>query len=131
MVARVPAFQPGGPGSIPGGVGNLNFCHGSGCVSFACVLSCVLSGGGPDFMLTTYSGRCDFCISLVFWSTVCCFSYRHLTHGHLGCMFLGVSPILGRINNKERKTKFQVSFLSFFLLLLFTLPQFITFTPRD
>ena len=26
VVGRVPAFQPGGPGSIPGGVTNYNFC---------------------------------------------------------------------------------------------------------
>ena len=34
VVARVPAFQPGGPGSIPGGVRNFNFCPWIGCVSF-------------------------------------------------------------------------------------------------
>ena len=43
VVGRVPAFQPGGPGSIPGGVRNFNFCPGIGCVSFVCVLSCVVS----------------------------------------------------------------------------------------
>ena len=34
VVGRVPAFQPGDPGSIPGGVRNFNFCSGIGCVSF-------------------------------------------------------------------------------------------------
>ena len=34
MVGRVPVFQPVGPGSIPSGVGNFNFCPGIGCVSF-------------------------------------------------------------------------------------------------
>ena len=53
MVGRVPAFQPGGPDSIPGGVSNFNFYPGIGCVSFVCVLS----GGGPDIVLTTYSER--------------------------------------------------------------------------
>ena len=43
MVGRVHAFQPGGPGSIPGGVRNFNFC--------------VVFGGGPDIVLTTHSGR--------------------------------------------------------------------------
>ena len=57
MVGRVPAFQPGGPGSIPGGVKNFNFCPGIGCVSFVCVLSCVVCGGGPDIVLTSHSGR--------------------------------------------------------------------------
>ena len=47
-----PAFQPGGPGSIPGGVRNFNFYSGPGCVSFVSVLSCVVSGGGPDIVLT-------------------------------------------------------------------------------
>ena len=37
-----------GPGLIPGGVG---------CVSFVCVLSYVVFGGGPDIVLTTHSGR--------------------------------------------------------------------------
>ena len=57
MVGRVPAFQHGGPGSLPGGVRNFNFCPGIGCVSFVCVLSCVVSGAGPDIVLTTHSGR--------------------------------------------------------------------------
>ena len=51
VVGRVPAFQPGGPGSIPGGVRNFNFCPGIGCVSFVCILSCVVFGGGPDIVL--------------------------------------------------------------------------------
>ena len=37
VVGRVPAFQLGGPGSIPDGVRNFNFCPGIGCVSFVCV----------------------------------------------------------------------------------------------
>ena len=57
VVGRVSAFQPGCPGSIPGGVRNFNFCPGIGCVSFVCVLSCVVFGGGPDIVLTTHSGR--------------------------------------------------------------------------
>ena len=51
MVGIVPAFQPGGPVSIPGGVRNFNFCPGIECVSF------IVFGGGPDIVPTTYSGR--------------------------------------------------------------------------
>ena len=43
MFGRVPAFQPGCPGSIPGGMRVL------------CILSCVVYGGGPDIVLTTHS----------------------------------------------------------------------------
>ena len=57
VAGRVPAFQPGGPGSIPGEVRNFNFCPGIGCVSFVCVQSCVVFGGGPEIVLTTNSGR--------------------------------------------------------------------------
>ena len=54
---RVSAFQPGGPSSIAGGDRNFNFYPGTGCVCFACVLSCVVARGGPDIVLTTHSGR--------------------------------------------------------------------------
>ena len=52
----VPAFLPGGLGSIPGRVRNFNFCPGIGCVYFVCVLSCLVFCGGPDVVLTTHSG---------------------------------------------------------------------------
>ena len=32
VVGRVPVFQPGGAGSIPGGVRNFNFFPGTGCL---------------------------------------------------------------------------------------------------
>ena len=38
-------------------VRNFNFYPGIGCVSFVCVLSCVVFGGGPDIVLTTHSER--------------------------------------------------------------------------
>ena len=57
VVGRVPAFQPGGPGSIPGGVRNFNFCTWIGCVSFVCVLPRAVSCEGPDIVLATHSGR--------------------------------------------------------------------------
>ena len=60
---RVPAFQPDGPDSIPGGVRNLNLYPGIECVFF--VLSCVVSGVGPDILLTRDSGRLAMCMSSV------------------------------------------------------------------
>ena len=42
MVGRVPAFQPGGLGSIPGGVRNFNFCPGNVCVLCLCSVLCCL-----------------------------------------------------------------------------------------
>ena len=51
VVGRIPDFQPGGPGSIPGGARNSKF------LSFVCVLSCAVFGRGPDIVLTTHSGR--------------------------------------------------------------------------
>ena len=56
VVGRVSAFQPGGSGSIPGGVRNFNSHPGIGCVSFVYILSCAVSGG-PGIVLTTHSGR--------------------------------------------------------------------------
>ena len=44
VVGRIPAFQPGG-------VRNFNVYPGTECV--LCVLSCVVSRGGPDILLTT------------------------------------------------------------------------------
>ena len=64
VVGRVPSSQPRGPGSIPGGVRNFNFCPGIGCVFFVCFLSCVSSDGGPDIVLTTNSGRPALCVSV-------------------------------------------------------------------
>ena len=57
VAGTVPAFQPGGPGSTPGGARNFNFYPAIGCSSFVCVLSCVVFGGGPDIVPTTHSGR--------------------------------------------------------------------------
>ena len=56
-VGRVPAFQPGDPDSILGGVRNINFFPGTGSMSFVCVLTCVVSGDGPDIVLTTHSAK--------------------------------------------------------------------------
>ena len=73
VVGRVSAFQLGGPGSIPYGVGNFNSYPGTGCV--LCVLSCDVSGGGPDIVLTTNSG--------IFFGVLVhslLLPYRHLSH---------------------------------------------------
>ena len=51
VVGRIPALKTGGPSAIPGGVRNFNFSPGTGCVS------CVVSGGGSDILLTPDSGR--------------------------------------------------------------------------
>ena len=56
MVGKVPAFQPRGLGSIPVGLGILISILGLVVCSLS-VLSCVVSGGGPDILLTTDSGR--------------------------------------------------------------------------
>ena len=34
----------------------FNLYPGTGCVSFDCILSCVVYGGGLDIVLTTHSG---------------------------------------------------------------------------
>ena len=63
-------------------------------MSFVCVLSCVVSGGGPDIVLTihTYREVRHLCVCLVFWSIVCCFPYRHVTLCHLDCKSRGFKP---------------------------------------
>ena len=56
VFGRVPVFQSGGPCSIPAGIRNFNFYPWIECVS----LVCVVSGGGPGIVLTTYLGRPAF-----------------------------------------------------------------------
>ena len=89
VVGSVPAFQPGDPGSIPGGNRNFNSYPGIGSVSFA--FYPVLS---PAEALTLcwphIQGGPPMCICLVFWSIDNCSHYRHLTHGHLVCKSRGV-----------------------------------------
>ena len=76
-------------------------------MSFICVLSCVVSGGGPVILLIIDSGR------LVIWSSDLAQSqyspYRHVTQGHVGCKFWGESATMGeskcqmKKEGKERK----------------------------
>ena len=54
VVCRIPAFQPGGLSSIPDGIRDFNLYPRTGCV-----LSCVVSDGGPDILLVTDSERPD------------------------------------------------------------------------
>ena len=102
VVSRVPAFQPGSPGSIPGRVRNLNFNPGTGRESFVYVLPCVVSGSDLDILLTTDSERPVFGTCLMFWSRDCCFLDWHLTHGCLDCKSRGCSSYYTseRVNNR-------------------------------
>ena len=90
-------------------------------MSFMCVLFCVVSGCGPDIVLTTHSGRLALCILRVCWSIVCCSPYRPLNLGHLDCKSRGavVRPKLGEVKEQRKKEKkilrlyklFQFSYL--------------------
>ena len=82
VVSRLTAFQPGGPGSVPGGVRNFQFYPGTWCVSF--VLCPVLFWRWQTFCWPLISGRSTpVYLSSVLVQSLCS-SYRHLTHGYLG-----------------------------------------------
>ena len=85
VVGRVPAFQPGGPGSIPGGVRNFNFCPGIGCVSFVFCPVLSLAEARHCADPTFREARPCVLVQRLFLPP-----YRHLTHGHLACKSLGV-----------------------------------------
>ena len=57
VICRVPAFQPGSLRTIPGEMRSVSPYPGTGCMSFGCVLSYVVSGGGPDILLTIDSEK--------------------------------------------------------------------------
>ena len=70
------------------------------------VLSYAVSGGGPDIVLTTHSGRptnvilCSVLVHSMF------LPYRHVTHGHWVVSRGGVQVLHCRwVNNKWRKKK--------------------------
>ena len=67
MDGRVPDFQFEEPDSITVRVGDFNSYSGTGCVSFVCVLSCVVSGGGPAIPLTPDFREARPCVSIS-WS---------------------------------------------------------------
>ena len=83
-------------------------------MSFFFALSCVVSGDGPNIVLTTHIQRA---LPLCSWIVVRCSTYRHLTYGHLGG---GVSPKLRRVNNRE-------SHLLIYLLMYSCLNIYIVF----
>ena len=53
-------FLPSNPAALirfPAEVRKFNFYPGTGCVCVFCVLSCVVSGGNPDIVLTKHSEK--------------------------------------------------------------------------
>ena len=107
VVGKIPAFQSGGPGSIPDGVRNFNFYSGTGCLPF--VLSPILS---PAVALTLYwqhiQGSPPLGICLLFWSTEYYSSYRHLNRRHLGCKSRGVRPTFGESKYQRKKYIYSI-----------------------
>ena len=83
----------------------VKFYPGTACVSF------VFSPMLPLAVALTLWWPCIqgspplfFCV--VFWSTACCFYYRHLTNGRLDCKSRWVWVLhWWRINNRKRKNK--------------------------
>ena len=49
---------------FPAGLGIIISNKGHGCVSFVCVLSCVVSSGGPEILLITDFKEASPCISV-------------------------------------------------------------------
>ena len=94
VVGRVPAFHPGGPGSILDGVRNFNSYPGIGCASFLFCL--VLYPAEASTLCWPHiQGGPPLCIILVFWSIENCSPYRRLPTGILVVSPEGVSPRLG------------------------------------
>ena len=114
VVSRVPAFQLVTPGSILCGVRNVKFypsMHGTERVSFDCVLPCVVSGGGPNIVLTTHSGRPAFLYmpSVLVHSLL--LPYRHLTHGNWACKFLGWKLVNIKVVLHLKRVKYETNSL--------------------
>ena len=104
MVATVPAFQPGGPDSMPGVIRNFKFNPGTECVIFDCVLSSVVSGGGSDIVLTIHAGR----PAIVFLSS---FLVHSLWTTGIWVLSLGEGvevQTLGRVNKRERNNEYLI-----------------------
>ena len=84
----------------------INFNPGTGFLSLVCVMFCVVSGCGPDIVLTTHSGR----PVIVFLSSALVHSllllYRHLVQGYLGCKSQRCKCYFGgRYITKEKERK--------------------------
>ena len=54
-------------------------------MSFDCVLSCVVSGVGPDILLTLDSEIPVLLFLSSILANSLCSHYRRLTYGHFGC----------------------------------------------
>ena len=72
---------------FPGGVKSFNFYSGTECVFF--VLCPVLFPAVTRTCTDHTFREVRPCVCLVFWSTVFCSPYRHLTQKHLGCKSRG------------------------------------------
>ena len=84
VVGTIPDFQLGGTSSD--GDRNFNPYPGTGCVCVLCVLSCVVSGGSPDILLTTDSEWPELeLLSSVAYLSIVWLPYKYLTHAPLGC----------------------------------------------
>ena len=98
VVVEVPVFQLGG--SVDSRqIKDFNFYPEIGCVSFVCVLSCVVSGGGPDILQTSDSGGP---VLVYLYSVLVHILWLPMFHGYLSCKSAGVVLDLceGRINNR-------------------------------
>ena len=116
---------------IPDEVRYFNLFPETGHVSFTCVLPCVVSGDGPEILLTTDSRM----PSLVYLCSVLvhslCSPYRQPIHGHLVCEFRRCKFYIGRQRLKERKkerkednTRFQYAsclFITVYFINLFSI----------
>ena len=78
MVSRILPSNQTARGLFLAGLKDVNLYPEVGCVSFICVLYCVVSVGGPHILLTTDSGGPPLCIFSVLVQRLCS-SYRHLT----------------------------------------------------
>ena len=87
VIGRIPPNRR--PGFDSGGVGNFNFCPGTGVVS--CVVCPVLSTAVTLTLCWLHTqGDPPLCTCLIFWFKFSCSPYRHLVHGYLGCKSRGV-----------------------------------------
>ena len=88
-ISKHTAFQPDGPGLIPVGFTNFHLYPGTECMSFVCILSCVVCGGSRDNLLTVDLREVRHCVSVKCPDRKSVLPYRHLSHAHLGCKFRG------------------------------------------
>ena len=68
IVGRVPVFQPGRLGLVPGRIKNFNLYPGTGCVSFV-FCPVLFLAVAPTLCWPDFQGSPPLCFCLVFWST--------------------------------------------------------------